>query len=352
MSRLMESFGQHQPGRAGRFSCPLKQGVWPGECFGNSASFKLTILSIITYFVCANLIGRFEKMQKYFLTDAIFQARKPILSLPVWHGARWSAWLRLACARINIDLNSIFSGILPFRKGQKPIDSGELVILRLVANENLPEFLPSLAKAIKSINNSGQFSAASLELLGFRDAINGKLYKNTDHPSNYGFTPLNDSLLEREFTAMQALDQWQLQFTSPLRLKLPPGLKGHKKEVDAYCGPEFFSTASSLNHLLNKVRGIERPIALPAMNFRLKPLKLLWDDMRYNASRQIALGGVTGKIEVYGKPDAEIARRLVLGQYLGAGKNPLFGLGYWQIPELEGKHALSLPREEASATLL
>ena len=59
------------------------------------------------------------------------------------------------------------------------------------------------------------------------------------------------------------------------------------------------------------------------------------DDMRYSREWQIALGVVVGEMRFGVPPDGTVAERLVRGQYLGAGRNARFGLGYWRIPELD-----------------
>jgi len=62
----------------------------------------------------------------------------------------------------------------------------------------------------------------------------------------------------------------------------------------------------------------------------------MWLDISYGQDVMKTIGGVVGRIRVSGKPSLGVAERLVLGQYTGAGKNPVFGLGFYHIRELDG----------------
>jgi len=60
------------------------------------------------------------------------------------------------------------------------------------------------------------------------------------------------------------------------------------------------------------------------------------------ALRPALLGGLVGVLRLEGPVSPEAALAITAGQYLGAGKNPRFGLGMYRIPELEGWRRLPL----------
>ncbi len=84
-------------------------------------------------------------------------------------------------------------------------------------------------------------------------------------------------------------------------------------------------------HLLAGVRDGQKTECGEAL--RPSSVSLQWDDMRCSREWQIALG-VVGEMRFDAPPGGLVAERLVLGQYLSAGKNSRFGLGCWRIPEL------------------
>lgn len=147
---------------------------------------------------------------------------------------------------------------------------------------------------------------------------------------------MTSAAFSAEILLLQNLDSWRLDFFVPLRLKLPAWEKRQGHEVKTFCTAEFFNSPKALAYLASRIRFMESCSALDDSNESLLPetCDLAWNDMRYSESRQIALGGLTGHLSFRSLPNQELATRLVMGQYLGAGKNPLFGLGYWQIPEL------------------
>lgn len=101
-----------------------------------------------------------------------------------------------------------------------------------------------------------------------------------------------------------------------------------------FCDADFFRQGNALTHLLGHIRLL--PPVVSGAEMRVERVRLHWADLRYSRERAVALGGLVGEICLTGRPDAETARRLVLGEYLGSGKNARFGLGFWRLTAEEG----------------
>ncbi|MBD5641616.1 MAG: hypothetical protein HDQ91_04275 [Desulfovibrio sp.] len=286
-------------------------------------------------------------MNDIYLVDGVFLVTRSIRSLPDYHGARWSAWLRHACRQFGCQLDSLARGFVPLRSGQAPLRAGEVVCLRLLT-ENPGQF-GVLGNALAQGEPHGEFSRLTLRLLFWQDAISGKRHPPEEAPC--GLEPLTLKHLREETTLLAGLDSFSLHFHTPLRLKLPSGCRGEGRERDDYCQPEFFRSARAIGYLASKIRfwqfaDRDEVESLPVAGEG----NLRWHDLRYNQERRIALGGVAGAIRCNGRIGARLAEKLVLGQYLGAGKNPLFGLGYWQIPELAEARKIFLEQCAPSST--
>lgn len=279
-------------------------------------------------------------MNEIYMLDAFFRVLRPIRSLPPWHGARWSAWLRFACAAAGFKLGDLLLSIHPLRSGQKPWLEGDLAILRMGV-ASLP-LLPELTQALGSTKGHGEFSAYSLDLAFFRDAFSGAPFAPDAIIQPEALTPLCPATVRGETDALMNLSAWTLRLASPLRLKAGQGGKGR----DKFCDPAFFASREALAFILAKVRFLDAPETPLAAGVGITSANLRWEDLRYDPRRQIALGGLVGEIRCQGAPDRPTAERLVLGQYLGAGKNPLFGLGMWRIPELEHSRMAPLTEED------
>lgn len=266
------------------------------------------------------------------LLDAVFRAKRGIKSLPPLHGARWSAWLRFACKNIGIALDAAVLGLLPLRNGQNPIAEGEIVALRLITDGNGLASLRPLMSAMASVSPRGEFSSHTLEFLFWKDVVGQQNFARDAPLEESEPVPLAIGSFGGEIEKLMGLNAFTLVFNTPLRLKLPPGSERKGGERMRFCQSDFFADGGAINYLCEKIRFLN-PVGCPG-TLKLVGHNLRWYDMRYNESRHIALGGLMGKIACSGALDRETATRLVLGQYLGAGKNPLFGLGYWRIPEI------------------
>lgn len=279
-----------------------------------------------------------------YLIDLEFRARRRIATLPQWHGARWSAWLRFASKAAGYSLDSIVSQILAFRNGLEPIVPGERLVLRIgvPAEGDAISALPDLLSALAHYSGEGQFTADSLELAGARDVLSARILWENGYPCPILPVRFSERFVLPEISALLALPDWSIQFHAPLRLPLP---QGHPERGDGqakYSGPEHLVARGGLDNLLARIRFPCKETSLPPLRLALNASWLRWDDMRYNESRKIALGGIVGVVSLRGKLEREHARRLVLGQYFGAGKNSRFGLGFWRIPELAGWRILTV----------
>ena len=269
----------------------------------------------------------------YFLALE-FAVIKPVLSLPAWHGARWSAWLREACHLCSCNFDEMVLGLLPMRKGTKPLSVGERLFLRLLLTESGLASLGLLLEALTRMAGKGEFSAHSLSLRRVHDLPGGGCLWQGSGPLTGSPRPFHETLLHAEIEKMREADSWTISFPGPLRLPLPAGHADRGENVRKYAAPANLLDREGVANLLNRVRFLdgEGPVALPAgVRVDREHSGLQWEDMRYNPQRRIALGGVTGFLRCLGKTDFATARRLVLGQYLGAGKNARFGLGFWQV---------------------
>jgi CRISPR-associated endonuclease Cas1 len=146
---------------------------------------------------------------------------------------------------------------------------------------------------------------------------------------------LDLSLLKPEIDALTRLDFFSLLLWSPLRLARPQKKdqpKGHK-----HCDAEFFLESPddgriALDHFMDRI-GISIPGAGAPTKLRITNGELLWLDNNYG-KYDTPMGGVTGIIRVDGRAAWEEAATLVVGQYIGLGKNRAFGLGFFVIPEI------------------
>lgn len=261
-----------------------------------------------------------------------FEVMRPIRSLPCWHGARWSAWFRECSRACSFHLEDFVLSILPARQGKAHFMPGENVAVRLVVSDicHIPAFLDAALHTCAA----GEFSARSLRLFAVVDLISSEYIWLNGALTGQEPLPFTERKFEPQINAIEGLREFSLCLTGPLRVPLPPWLERGPGDMGKFCQPRHFADPRLLAHILSRVRQIASSTGGmgpgPATDFS----QLYWDDMRYNPQRKIALGGICGTLGCKGRPEHEMARRLVLGQYLGAGKNGRFGLGFWRIPEL------------------
>lgn len=287
-------------------------------------------------------------MDIIYIADLIFTAKREIKSLPPYHGARFSAFLRYACKNAGIKLDDCAYAILPFRCGIRHIHVGEHLRLRLLLTEYGMEKLPYLCNALYSTEEHGEFSSESLHL----DSV---IDPTVNHTVNFvpgrGFDLklFSLDLLKKETEYLLDLDGFTLELITPLRLTLPSGTKlKNVPEKERLCKEDFFYTFEySLLHILNSLKRLGE---LSCSSTEIENLPRAvdgwteWCDVRYSKTKQIPLGGIIGETKYKGKmPNYDLALRLVAGQYTGLGKNQRFGLGFYKIPELEIVRSIYLP---------
>lgn len=267
-------------------------------------------------------------MNGVYCVEMRFAARQAIRSLPPFHGARWSAWLRFACAYAGLCMENMIHALLPLRNGTSPVLPGECLTLRLLVPAAALPLLPLLVRAMLDMPPRGEFSGRSLQFAGFRDGIDGSSVQ-PEELTPHTVAPLSAECLARRIAAVRHGACRRLHFATPLRLTLPAGEKRATDGVRRFCDADFFRRGGALPHLLAHVRLL--PPLVCGTELRVENMRLHWEDMRYSRERGVALGGLVGELDIAGRPDVETARRLVLGEYLGAGKNGRFGLGFWRL---------------------
>ena len=250
-----------------------------------------------------------------------FTTLRDIRSLPFWHGARWNALLRNLCRQAGVAAEDAYRSLAPERSGTRHIHRGEALCLRLMASAAANSATRQLLAALPAARcGEGEF------FLG-----------ETLHFAQWEECDLH-LLLAQEIDRLQQLagqQEWTIRLTSPLRLTGPPGLK----EDGRYAGPDFFQkTPEAMARFMEKIR-------IEAGEYESVPAvagaSLHWHDMAYSARRKIRLGGVMGILRLApAELSLPVARALVMGQYVGVGKNGRFGLGLYRIEELQGWHAM------------
>lgn len=246
-------------------------------------------------------------LPRLYVADLFFKASGDSGSPPLYHGARWHAWLREA-ARGSVDFEAAIFGLFPMRSGRRSFAPGETVVLRLILTEYGRENLDKLTAGLASADLGLEFGPGTLRL----ELVN--------------VNPVLEEQLNRAAAQLRREERFAIDLLSPLRLVLPPGKKSKDGGRERYCPPEFFDRPEAPTWLLSHVRPEGAPTALKIASF-----DLAWRDLRYSRDRRVALGGVVGKIAFAGRAEPDAARAIALGSILGAGKNPRFGLGFWRV---------------------
>ena len=266
----------------------------------------------------------------FHLLELRFRVLKPVNDLPHFHGAQWSALLRhllrphlpggSSLADGGILLQSVETGFTAYQVGD-PIHLGLAVPAPL-----FPAVRAMLARFTTSPATSGHFQPGvtiALEHAVCRicggDCFETPCLLDHDH-------------LAEEIDLLRQRDQFSLELISPLRIPRPGGAKdgGHAFLDQAYL---FGSDRSApLERLAAKIRLHEEETGIETLT--IVGGAVTWLDLPYGGKDGKTLGGVVGTLRIAGRPSTSLARRLVLGQYLGTGKNGAFGFGGYTIPEL------------------
>jgi CRISPR-associated protein Cas1 len=293
------------------------------------------------------------------LLELHFRCLSEIDNLPHYHGAQWSALFR-----------TLIKPFLPTRMGMTdagiaviPVETGVVcyaaenpIHLGLVVNRDNAKAVYQALTVFNGISGAtGHFRPGQnicLESCSCRVSGNKIMFSGIqDLPAiseiNAIWQPLCCQRLTSEIDTLRSQSAFSLVFHTPLRLTRPSGVKqpGHRY------GDEAFFLDPSLHPIVHFIASIRcedsttsensvLSIAVPETPTNLDALRvergaLMWVDLHYGRQPAKTLGGVMGTLRLKGTPDAESAFRLVAGQYVGAGKNAAFGLGYYHIPELD-----------------
>lgn len=176
-------------------------------------------------------------MDDVHCVDMRFEALRPIRSLPPFHGARWSAWLRFACAHAGLCADDMLHALLPLRNGSEPIRQGERLTLRLLIPSQALPVLPRLVRAMLDMPPRGEFSGRSLHFAGFQDGIDGSPVQPGEL-TPHTVAPLSAERLAERIEAVRRGGCRRLTFITPLRLTLPAGEKknGGRRAPILRCG--------------------------------------------------------------------------------------------------------------------
>lgn len=268
------------------------------------------------------------------ILDLHFAALKDIRSLPAFHGARWSAVLRLAARSAGVDLETAVRGLYPLRQGTRPIFRGELLGLRLLVPAHMPEAWSPLIFALhRGIAGKGEFIPG--QTLSLESVACGLSGRRLDISGPYAVSPLHIVHLSPLAADLSRRRVWRMEFETPLRLPRP---EGEKRKGHRYCDADFFTTCpTALGHLVTHIRCCPLCLQPDSVLPQITSIELKWQDMRYSEHRQIALGGVTGALMLEGAFSKDLALCLAWGTITGTGKNPRFGLGYYRLMEIHDK---------------
>lgn len=284
------------------------------------------------------------------LLELRFQALLPIRNLPFYHGPQWSALFR-HCLRnfLPAGASPATEGIWihPVETGIAAYEAGEPIHLGLTFPA---PHLPAVEALLRSFNalfvGEGHFQPGrTIRLEAVVCRVSGQTLSFSPEPSADGVEdgvakwaprPITPGNLAPEVEFLTGLDAFRIVFAAPLRLTRPSGYKSARHR---YGDEDFFLDApdmgkAAMDHLLKKIR-LPDSLPMKASDLTIIAGGLLWVDVPYGSGVGKTIGGVMGTLRIAERPNRETAERLVLGQCVGAGKNPAFGLGFYTIPELD-----------------
>lgn len=292
------------------------------------------------------------------LFELRFRVLSPIRKLPHYHGAQWSALFRHAfreCLPEGQSMAQAGISCIPIETGIETYEAGAPAHVGLIFPAPL---FQAICRGLSGMNRvasgDGHFLAGKTVFLeSVYDRIADQAYtleRLTELSDTTTAPSLKEDHLLPEVERLGTLSQFRLVFYTPLRLNRPEGCK---TSHHVFCDEGFFSTPPAdnapLDHLLanaGRIRGgAPQPDGIQAGNLALADQALLWLDIPYRSRPEnmfhektlsaTTLGGIVGTLTLSGTPAPDAARKLVVGQYTGVGKNHAFGLGFYSIPELD-----------------
>ncbi len=289
---------------------------------------------------------------RIILLELRFRALAPINHLPHYHGGHWSALFRNILRpylpeAATLDQAGVW--VHPIETGVLSYEAGDAISLGLSFPQSQAGAVSGLLRDFNSLqSNGGHFQPGKTIVL---EAVTCRITGETWNPESPWF--LSSEIIEEETMALSRLERFSMHFTSPMRLKRP---EGEKTEGHRYCDDDFFLRSVDpglpMKHFLHSLSSC---MALEGATETAPTLyvsggALSWLDLSYGTKIVKTIGGVVGKILIAGSPSLDEARLLVVGQYTGAGKNAVFGLGFYTIPELDAARKIK-PLERAMPLL-
>lgn len=274
-----------------------------------------------------------ELIPKLVFLQLNFRTLQNIQKLPYFHGAQWSTLWRLlikahyppdtTLAQKKITIHPTDTGLISYSENE-PIHLG----LTFPIEESR-----QIAQVLGTFNNYqcsyGHFQPGKTIIL---DSAYCRICGNRWSSDDTCF--LTDTLITDEIHALLQHNEWTIKITTPLRLTRPEGIKG---EGHRYCDEDYFllPEESYYNPLKHFIEKINQSLVPESFDLKITGGALTWIDVPYGSEDIKTIGGIVGEIHVQGIGTIDVARSLVLGQYLGLGKNSSFGFGCYTIPELD-----------------
>jgi hypothetical protein len=278
-------------------------------------------------------------MTSLTLLELRFRVLKPINRLPHYHGPHWSALFR-TLLRASLPAGERLADtvwVQPVETGVMSFEPGESLYLGVTCPASvMPEFISVLARW-DSLSASGHFQPITLKLEETFCRVSGQRFD----PDLICY--FQESAVTDEISKLQTLDSFTLQLASPMRLTRPEGCK---EERHRYCDGDFFFGESSaaaphpLQAILGRLRLADAEI-IETDGITINGGAVAWLDASYGSRSSKTIGGLVGVLRFTGTPSPALARMLVFGQYLGAGKNAAFGFGFYTIPELDAVRCIA-----------
>lgn len=267
---------------------------------------------------------------------------QPGANLPDFAGPAWSAVLRRGLKRyLAPDLAQAEVGVLPV---PGPLDHRTMTLpLGLVFPVVLARHILELLWDFNDLGGDGYLRPGdNVRLRSVRCANSGLTAAEFPdrgrawHPDV--IQPVTPEILGPDIETLHSLPALTLRLLTPLRLTRPPGAKDPSHR---YCDTDYFTSWAGrrpLARLAGRVRYLDPDYPLPAEDEEgpvVSDCDLAWRDIPYGRGVAKTIGGVTGNLRLQGRIPPALALPLALGRYTGAGKNGSFGLGFYEVGELE-----------------
>jgi len=241
-------------------------------------------------------------------------------------------------ASAGIALQSVESGALNY-------NGDDTIILGV----SFPHTLRSVISAWLKAFNDTAFGEGHF-MPGTNIILESAICRISGHTEPESWAILEEHHLEEELKKLKVLDEFTIQFITPLRLPRPEGeaIPHHR-----FCDADYFEEKTPhglkkpIEHLIRRIRNLELYRG-GEIESEATYTNLHWIDVSYGKRERKTIGGVVGKVRFTGRLNEEAAKYLVAGQYTGIGKNPAFGFGYYVIPELREASQITPLRRGAS----